>query len=599
MSTYRNTPLWRAFDKVTGAVDRRVGWDRLPKPIGLLILLGVRNRLRRENLYDTSTAPTAHPVVQAPPADPGALAGRSADGSWNNLDNPTTGMAGTRFGRNIPPSAVRAEGSALLEPNPRVVSRRLMTRDQLIPATAGNALIAGWLQFMIHDWFSHGTSPTDNPWTIALDVDDDWPAPQVTVMPTPADPSAPAGASPATFVNTLTHWWDASQVYGKNLKEQEFLREHKQGKLRLENGHQPIPPPPAPNPTLQPGFWVGFAMLSTLFAREHNSICDMLAETHPEFDEETLFQKARLINAAVTAKIHTVEWTPAVTAHPTAAAAVRANWYGLAGQRLHDRFGRLSRSEVISGILGTPTDDHGVPFSLTEEFVAVYRMHPLIPDRFDFRSAADDRPTLGPREFNQLTGSAGVEVLAQSELADLIYTFATMNPGLVTLHNYPKHLQTFVRPDTGEPMDLAATDILRSRETGVPRYAEFRRLFHLTVPRSFSDITSNAAWADELRDVYGEVDKVDLMTGMYAEDRPKGFAFSDTAFRVFALMAARRLNSDRFFTTHFTEGYYTREGMKWIRETTMGTVLKRHCPTLGHLVNKTNAFALWDRAGAT
>ena len=38
------------------------------------------------------------------------------------------------------------------------------------------------------------------------------------------------------------------------------------------------------------------------------------------------------------------------------------------------------------------------------------------------------------------------------------------------------------------------------------------------------------------------------MIGMYAEPQPKGFGFSDTAFRVFILMASRRLKSDRFFT---------------------------------------------------
>ena len=39
--------------------------------------------------------------------------------------------------------------------------------------------------------------------------------------------------------------------------------------------------------------------------------------------------KARLINAALMAKIHTVEWTPAIIAHPTTQLAMRANWWGL------------------------------------------------------------------------------------------------------------------------------------------------------------------------------------------------------------------------------------------------------------------------------
>ena len=82
------------------------------------------------------------------------------------------------------------------------------------------------------------------------------------------------------------------------------------------------------------------------------------------------------------AKIHTVEWTPAIIAHPTTVYAMRANWYGILGKRL----GRRSSNEVLGGIPGSATNHHGVPYSLTEEFVAVYRMHPLLPDDFTFRS---------------------------------------------------------------------------------------------------------------------------------------------------------------------------------------------------------------------
>ena len=96
----------------------------------------------------------------------------------------------------------------------------------------------------------------------------------------------------------------------------------------------------------------------------------------------------------------------------------------------------------------------------------------------------------------------------------------------------------------------------------------------------------------------GDLDSVDLLSGMYAEDRPEGFAFSDTAFRIFILMASRRLNSDRFFTDSFTAEVYTPEGLAWLEENTMGTVLKRHCPELAPYVEATdNAFAIWERPG--
>ncbi len=226
-------------------------------------------------------------------------------------------------------------------------------------------------------------------------------------------------------------------------------------------------------------------------------------------------------------------------------------------------------------------------------------MHPLLPDRFDFRAAADDSTTLGSREFDELTGPAAVDVMKGQDLGDLLYTFGTMNPGLVCLHNFPRYLQTFTRPD-GQLMDLASVDIVRSRELGVPRYTDFLRLLHKEVPESFDDLTSNEQWARELEEVYdGDLDSVDLLSGMYAEDRPEGFAFSDTAFRIFILMASRRLNSDRFFTDSFTEEVYTPEGLAWVEENTMGTVLKRHCPALASYVDATdNAFAIWERPGA-
>ena len=36
-----------------GALDRRFGWDRLPRPIGVFTLAGLRTELRQKNLYDT------------------------------------------------------------------------------------------------------------------------------------------------------------------------------------------------------------------------------------------------------------------------------------------------------------------------------------------------------------------------------------------------------------------------------------------------------------------------------------------------------------------------------------------------------------------
>jgi hypothetical protein len=96
--------------------------------------------------------------------------------------------------------------------------------------------------------------------------------------------------------------------------------------------------------------------------------------------------------------------------------------------------------------------------------------------------------------------------------------------------------------------------------------------------------------------VYGDVDGVDVMVGLYAENPPAGFGFSDTAFRIFILMASRRLNSDRFYTNDYNERVYTPAGMEWINSNTFGSVVLRHCPALGPaLRGNDNAFAPWIR----
>ena len=597
-------PLRKAFEMVTQAVDRRIGWDRLPKLPGLVVLVGLRNVLRRENLYDTGAAPVRGAPAVAPFQERFRTE-RTADGSHNDLAEPAMGMAGARFGRNVPldrtyPPEQEAE---LLSPNPRTVSRRLLTRTQFVPATTVNNLAAAWLQFMIRDWFSHGSNEPENPWSIELGADDMFPGGSpMRILRTRRDPTRPPDEDPATapaptYVNTSTHWWDGSSIYGRSRAEQQRARSGVDGKLLVGlEGRLPAGDPEH-DPTREPGFWTGLLMMQLLFAREHNAICEHLKASYPQLDDEALFQRARLVNAALLAKIHTAEWTPAVISHPTTVTALRANWFGLAGERVRRRFGRISPSEAISGIPGSKTDHFGVPFSLTEEFVAVYRMHPLIADEWSLREARDDSP-IAELSFRDLAGPVAVDWVQKLGLVDLFYSFGTEHPGLVTLHNFPRFLQEFERAD-GTIMDLAAVDILRTRELGVPRYCELRRLLRLKAPRTFQELTDNPTWAQELREVYRDVEQVDLMVGMYAEKLPKGFAFSDTAFRIFILMASRRLNSDRFFTTDFGPRAYTQAGLDWVADNTMSDVLLRHMPQLGPaLEGLDNAFVPFNRAGA-
>ena len=576
------------FTALASALDKKFGWDRLPKLLGLFTVAYLRKRLRAENLYDTG-------LVKPPPPRPTDPNARTIDGSYNDLAQPSMGSVNTRFGRNVPLARTVPEREPdLLEPSPRLVSRELLTRKTFIPVESVNVLAAAWLQFEVHDWFSHEPDEEAKPFVIPLADDDPWPQRPMTIKRTQRDTSG-NGPSP-TFPTSDSHWWDGSQIYGNNEDFAARIRDDG-GRLRFaEDGLPPADLVQQKDLTGVAGnFWVGLGLLHTLFMREHNAICDALRRDHPSLTDDELYQKARLVNAALMAKIHTVEWTPAIIAHPTTVKGMNANWYGLLGERFTKRFGRIGKGEVLSGIPGSPTDHHGVPYSLTEEFVAVYRMHPLLPDEFTFRSIDNDEE-IATRDFPDLGALKTRDVLLEFGMPNTFYSFGRAHPGLITLHNYPKFLQNFERPDGSGAIDLAAMDIMRIRERGVPRYREFRELFHRRPVNTFEELTRNAKVAKDLRDVYGELDRLDLMIGLYAEPLPKGFGFSDTAFRVFVLMASRRLKSDRFFTNDYRPEVYTQTGLDWIANTTMRDVLLRHYPEVEPALHGVeNAFQPWSR----
>ncbi|HEX2222167.1 MAG TPA: peroxidase family protein [Candidatus Limnocylindria bacterium] len=585
------TPL---VEEVSERLDRRYGWDKLPLPLAVLAFIGLRSRLRSRNLFDTGL-PDPPPGWSLPERFKTA---RTVDGRGNDLERPMMGSIGSRFGRNVPLDKTWPDDPPrLYEPNPRTVSRRLLTRERFLPATSVNVLAAAWIQFEVHDWLSHDKDE-ERAWEVPIADDDDWAERPMRIPATRRDQAgAGDGKTPPTYLTGDSHWWDASQIYGSSPEFNDKIRAREGGRLRI--GPDGLPPA-----DLQDGldlsdaagaFWIGLGVLHTVFMLEHNAIADRLRRAYPTWNDERLYDTARLVNTALMAKIHTVEWTPAVIAHPTTIYAMHANWWGLVGERWGGGKGPFRWSDLLNGIPGSATDHHGAPYSLTEEFVAVYWMHPLLPDEFTFRSVGDDH-VIAELEFPDVNALHARDRLAAMSVPNVAYSLGVAHPGAITLHNYPRSLQNFHRPD-GVLIDLATTELIRSRERGVPRYNEFRRQLRLRPARSFSDLTDNPEWAEQIRDVHGgDVESVDLMVGLFGEPRPTGFAFSDTAFRIFILMASRRLKSDRFFTRDYTAKVYTQEGLDWINENTMVSVLLRHYPSLAPALDGlTNAFTPWRR----
>jgi hypothetical protein len=447
--------------------------------------------------------------------------------------------------------------------------------------------------------------------------------------------------------------------------------------------------------TAFPDNWtVGLSFLHNLFAREHNSFVaefERLAAQTPDADcglrdpakpkqviryqdvtPGVLFEVARLVVAAEIAKIHTTEWTPQLLYDEPLYKGMNANWNGLLGAGggevstvLNDivvsNFGKsrdvTQASQWYSvfasgpGIFGLGSkvpgydisdpnytnggvNHFGSPFNFPEEFVSVYRLHPLVPDLLEYRELDKDPNTIAKKiPVVETFQSKATPFMRSSGMANWALTLGRQRLGLLTLNNSPRFLQNLKIGRLDSPthqIDVAALDIIRDRERGVPRFNEFRRQYGLRQLTSFDDFLDRSPALDPaehvrqlavvktIREVYGQhvcdaskiitdaqrnpdgtpindclghppgspvdnIEDVDTVVGYLAEfTRPHGFAISETQFVVFILNASRRLFSDRFFTSCFRPEFYTTLGVNWVMNNGPGpAVMEKGMPN-GH-----------------
>jgi hypothetical protein len=99
------TPLReQLLGRFAGLTNRFQVWYRLPFMLAMPTILGHRVNMREHNLSDTERDPT----LLKPSTGGNGHDQRQADGSYNDLGCPWMGMAGARFGRNVPIGTPRA-----------------------------------------------------------------------------------------------------------------------------------------------------------------------------------------------------------------------------------------------------------------------------------------------------------------------------------------------------------------------------------------------------------------------------------------------------------------------------------------------------------
>ncbi|XP_058088589.1 alpha-dioxygenase 2-like isoform X2 [Magnolia sinica] len=586
---------------IVHVVDKLGSWHKLPVLLGVAYL-GIRRHLhQRYNLLHVGGSDSVGRTY-----DNEKFSYRTADGRCNHPYDESVGRQGTFFGRNMPPCRSEYE---LFDPHPSVVAAKLLARKKFIDnGKQFNLLACSWIQFMIHDWIDHLEDTQQVEINAPDSVADGCPLKSFKFLKSKEVLNGSSHVK-SGFLNTRTPWWDGSVIYGNNADGMGRVRSFKDGKLKISgNGLLQHDEKGVPISGDVRNCWAGFSVLQALFIKEHNAVCDMLKMHYPYFDDERLYQHARLVTSAVIAKIHTIDWTVELLKTDTILAGMRINWYGFLGKRFKDLFGHIC-GPILSGLVGLREPrDHGVTYSLTEEFVSVYRMHSLLPDKILLRninsnvSKDECPPLLQEVPMREMVGQEGEKRLTEIGIEQMMISMGHQACGALELWNYPSWMRNLVAHDINgedrpDPVDMAALEIYRDRERRVARYNEFRRNMLMDPISKWEDLTDDQEAIEAIREVYDDdVEKLDLLVGLHAEKKIKGFAISETAFFIFLLIASRRLEADRFFTTNFNSTTYTEEGLEWVNNTeTLKDAIDRHFPQMTQKWMKcSSAFSVWD-----
>ncbi len=604
--------LRRSFASSFRVLNRYYQWYDLPPLLGQINLAAIETRMRLDNLHNPAAyAANAHQTIAAPTR--AQIETQDPSGRYHDLKDPGMGAAGARFGRLSEPVKHGSDVSPALMERMGRISEILFKRTKFVPALILNNHAAFWIQAMVHDWMNHKRKPVaENPYKVPLPAGHPMNGTEMILDRTAGDETRAPGAQPPTFENTETHWWDLSMVYGSSPETLAGLRAPG-GKMIVEpDGRLPEDPshPGVDKTGFNTNYSVGLAILHTILVKEHNAIVDALKATYPSWDDEKLFRQARLINVAFAAKVHTVEWTRALLPNRTLHIAMWADWYGFIGKRLklwlmrrvysrHPLLARLLHPirshEWISGVPGTTVEHLTAPFAMPEEFVEVYRLHSLLPDDYEISSLLS-RKLLAHLSLTEIQGKYTRGVTEKFSWTDLIASFGTASAGALVLNNFPEALRK-IRTMDDRYLDMAIVDMLRLHERAPElTFNEFLRRVGMAAPKTFLELTDgDAVAAKNISDLYdGNIEDVDLQVGLAAVRKPQGFAISDPAFRVFILMAPRRLKSDRFLSELYKPEVYTQLGIDWIEHNTFMDAAARHYPELRKaLEGHDNFFSPW------
>ena len=455
---------------------------------------------------------------------------RSYDGTGNDARG--LGAAGTALRRIVPASADYAhdDASGLAGVNPRVISNVVFDQSTSLSTSLPNAAGASnflfqWGQFLDHDLsLTHTTPDAGHAPMFAPGDDPHMPGARISFT---RSQYTKADGGVREQINALTAFIDASNLYGSSAEQAAALRRDASGarvpggKLATSAGDLLPFDPHAPGLFLagdeRANEQFGLTAMHTLFVREHNYWAERLAGEHPAWEDDTVFEQARRMVGAEMQAITYNEFLPT-----------------------------LLGSGFLPG-LGAHAHDPELDPRIANEFsAAAFRVgHTLLPNALavleeDGSERVAGGVALADAFFRpDMVTTLGIEpILRGLGATDAQEIDNRMVDGVRNL--------LFAMPGMSFGMDLAALNIQRGRDHGLPAYNDLRVALGLDAV-AYGDGVFLPGAEPLLMQVYQSVDDIDPWVGLLAEIHHAEGMVGESIYRILLDQFSRLMHGDAFW----------------------------------------------------
>ena len=432
-------------------------------------------------------------------------------------------------------------GSGTDAPNPRDISNVLYDDHERPRWSRRNLsnMVWQWGQFLDHDITLTETSSLPGDFApIEVGAGD----PMMPMIPfSRSEAAAGTGTdvmNPRQQLNGISSYIDASNVYGSDAVRATALRDiGNGGRLKTSAGNLlPFNTAGLPNAggtgadlflagDIRANEQVGLTAMHTLFMREHNRLAGMLADNNPTWSDEELYQTSRKIVGAEMQAITYNEFLPSL----------------------------LGRRNTRSLAADEYDYDQTVDATIGNEFAtSIYRFgHSMLPEELPLARFGQEQAGSLPladaffdSTFIASDGTNGTHHIEQLLMGFSRNKALEIGPQLTSaVRNF-----LFGAPGSGG-MDLAALNIQRGRDHGLPSYNETRRACGLSPANSFRDITRDRKVRRRLKQLYDSVDEIDAWVGALAEDHVRGSSVGELTLNAMVDEFTKLRDGDRFFYT--------------------------------------------------